>query len=396
MDREDFSPSMSANLVEIPGGVAFLPPLLPPVLTITPRILQASDATRGAISEFVGQARVSPEADELRSLILHPAQVNEAISTNRIEGIHTQVVDLLIEEALPGTRMPPAGAGRQHPVEVANAAATIELGRAWIGEGRALSIAFVRDLHARLLQGVRGEELRPGLVRNVQVVLGREGETVAEARYVPPPPEHIQPLLENCIGFMAGADSFSALVDTAVAHYQFEAIHPFADGNGRLGRVLVPLQLISRGAMDRTWTSVSVALDARRDEYLARLRAVSTHGEWEAWICFFLAALQAQAVDSGERVQRLFQLRERYREAASALSSRVPGRALDLVLRQVFVSVPEIANYTGSTYPTAKAAVDQLVKLGVVAPWGKLAGRQYWHAAEVLAEVYERPFAPPT
>ncbi len=392
MERSEFSENGRKCLVDISGGSAFLPPILPPEFGISATILRAADAARGAVSELTGSARVSEGLDD-SVMLFRPLAMNEAVSTARIEGIHTQIVDLLIDEISPPVRPEGPRTDREmRTTEARNAGETVQLGYEWMTEGRQFGLPMIKDLHGRILDSARGSERNPGEFRKRQVWLGRQGESLAEASYVPPPPEHVLPLLENLAEFLTGPPTFGTLIDSAVGHYQFEAIHPFEDGNGRLGRALIPLHLMHHRVLDRPWLALSSALASRRDEYLSRLKRVSTDQDWDGWILFFLEAASDQARDSQRRIQKIFELRAGYRARVAEMRSPVPLRGLDFVLRRIFVSVGDIAASTGTTYPTAKAAVDEYVRAGILQPWGKLRARQYWHAAEFLADVYESEF----
>ena len=394
MNRDEFVEPQRLNLLEVSDGWAFLPPRVPPEFEITPAILRAADAARGAVSELSGSTRVAVGFEEATLMLFRPLAINEAVSSARIEGIHTQVVDLVIRDVAPKAHRASLSADAEARIlEAQNAAATVQLGYDWLREGREFGVPLIKDLHGRILQSARGGERNPGGLRTRQVWLGQDGDGFQEASYVPPPPEHVAPLLEDLAVWLAGPPTFGALIDIAIGHYQFEAIHPFEDGNGRLGRALVPLHLVNQRVMDGPWLAISSAMDHRRDEYLTRLKRVSTSAEWGEWVVFFLAAAAEQAHDSLRRVRRAIELREEYRRRLTGLPSGVPGRVLDYVLERVFVSAVDIATHSKTTYPTARTAIDDLVRVGVLEPWGKLGSRHYWHAAAFLADVYESGFS---
>ncbi|MCC6419441.1 MAG: Fic family protein, partial [Gemmataceae bacterium] len=174
-----------------------------------------------------------------------------------------------------------------------------------------------------------------------------------------------------------------------IAHYQFEAIHPFEDGNGRLGRLLIPIQLISRGLIDAPLVNLSPYLERRRDTYLELLKRVSTRGDWQQWLMFFLRAVHAQADDARSRTRALIALHEKYRNLVrSGSRSQAPLVAVDLLMEQVFVSARDVAAYASCEYNTARAALTTMTGMGIVAP---LEGTypQLWYAREVLEEVYQ-------
>jgi len=328
-------------------------------------------------------------------MVLRPLVLLEAVRSSRIEGIHTEVRDVLLEHAAPrtvGERDPGATADPQlnDIREVVNNEQAIVLGNAWLADGRTLTMSAIKELHAALLRNnVRGQDKHPGEFRKSQVWIGNRGDDLAAARYVPPPPEQVEPLLENLIDFMHADGSYGPLIDCAIAHYQFEAIHPFEDGNGRIGRVLIPLHLMLQSVIDQPLISLGLVLDSERDEYLHRLNEVSVVGDWDGWVMFFLEMVRQQAVSSLKRIQRTLELHQRYLDLTAPLPSRVPFRVIALLMEQPFVSVPQVARFVPASYPTARAAIDSLVQLGILNPLRRISGTQYWEAAELISSIYE-------
>jgi Fic family protein len=363
------------------GGLAFVPRALPPDIPISRDLLLATERARAAVGELTGQARLVRNLN----LIIRPLARREAVLSSRIEGTQTEIRELLLQEAEP---TPPAEATDVH--EVLNYLDTIELAQQWFADGRPLDKSLIKELHARLMLGVRGEDRHPGAIRASEVYIGNRALGFRGARFVPPPVEHVEPLLDNLIAFALGPDAYGALIDCALAHYQFETIHPFEDGNGRLGRLLIALQLIERRAIDRPLLYLGPYFLEHDADYRDGLLAVSTQGAWTEWIMFFLEAVRASAADARRRVERVLALRDHYQEQIIAGSnSKVPAVALELVMDRVFVSVRDVERFTHTTYPTARAAIDTLTELGILVPHGRVRGRQLWRADELLREVYE-------
>jgi Fic family protein len=382
MERADFSQDAPGILADLPGNlVAFLPNHLPPELRLSGTLMGQVERARGAIGELAGQARLLDNAD----LVIEALARREAVLSSRIEGTNTQIGELLLQEALD-----PPVADDTDLREVLNYLATIRLAQSWLVEGRSMGLPLVKDLHRHLLTGVRGQRSHPGEVRNGAVYIGTKGLGIEAARFVPPPAEQVVPLLEHLLQYVGGEGTYGALIDTALAHYQFETIHPFEDGNGRLGRLLIPLQLFLRGAMDRPLLYLGAFLEAHDEEYRDGLLLVSTQGRWQAWVEFFLEALRASAEDARLRVQRAMDLRDRYEKAVVGVSSSQAAlAAIPLVMRQVYVSVRDVERHAVVTYPTARAAIDTLVSIGILVPYARVRGRQLWLAAELLREIYE-------
>jgi Fic family protein len=190
--------------------------------------------------------------------------------------------------------------------------------------------------------------------------------------------------------FAMSEPELGPLVTCALLHYQFEAVHPFEDGNGRLGRLLVPLQLLAVGAIDRPVVYISSYLESTRDTYIRRLRRVSTHGDWNEWLLFFLRAIEASCDDARTRVRAVVDLRRRYRTAASSASkSKLPILAVDVVLEHVYVTVPELAQALGGVdYKSARGAIDALCRIGALAEMPH-AHPQRWVAQELLEVAYK-------
>ncbi|MFN0096146.1 MAG: Fic family protein [Dehalococcoidia bacterium] len=382
MHPDEFTDRSPGELVPITGGWAYLArPLPPPPLAVTwafaSRVEDAARAlaTAGGVSAEIGN----------KELLIRPLVTREAVSSNRIEGTHTQAEDVLRAQEMG----PPRDRAYAALVtEVERYLAVTKMASDWAAEGRPLSAFVLRALHRELLAGTRGEDRRPGEFRRQQVVIGQPGDTPVTATFVPAPPEHIEGLVENLLAFAAAPEDYPALVVAAILHYQFETIHPFEDGNGRLGRLIIPIYLMSRGFTEQPIVNLSPFLDAHRREYLDLMKRVSTHGDWESWIRFFLDAVQAQAVDVATRAETLRMLRERYRVAAKAASrSQAAMVAVDYVMERVFVTASAFERAHRYNYRTARAAIEALASAGIVK---EIEGSypQAWYAAELIELAY--------
>lgn len=270
---------------------------------------------------------------------------------------------------------------------------TIELAREWLAEGRELAPPLIKDLHARLLTGVRGQSKHPGSYRLKNVYIGNRERGFKAARFIPPPLEHVGALMDALFSFTSGERAYGPMIDSALAHYQFETIHPFEDGNGRLGRLLIPLHLQQWGVLDRPLLYLSPYMDAHADEYRDGLLMVSREGAWDAWISFFLEAIRATAADALERVRAVMDLQSRYRALLpKGPPSKFSFPALDLVFDNVLVSIGQLTDAFSTSAPTAKTIIDNFVNLGILEPYirvGKRQKRQMWIARELFTRVYE-------
>lgn len=381
MLQADFGASSPGTLVDISeGGLAFIPNPIPPEVKFTRELLVAAEAARGAVGELVGHARLIANVD----LVVQALARREAVLSSKLEGTHTTVVEVLMHEAAGGPSLEDSDLH-----EVLNYLRTIELATSWLAEGRRVGPPFVADLHARLLQGVRGADRNPGGLRRKNVFIGDRVRGLAGARFVPPPVEHVEPLIEDLFNFTRNGTTFGPMIDCAIAHYQFETIHPFEDGNGRLGRLLIPLHLMDWGVLDRPLLYLGPYLEEHADEYRDGLLRVSQSGDWSSWLVFFLGAIHHAALDGLARASRIVELQRDYRMRVSAeLNSRYVLPALEAVFESVVVSVSQIEEATHATAPTAKKLIDAFTDLGILRLAHRQSGKQFWIASELLDEAY--------
>lgn len=382
MRREEFDEGFPGDLVPLADGWSFIPAPLPPAVKPSWAIHRADERARGALGEFIGRAR-SLQND---ILVIRPLQTREAVESNKIENTITKAADILLQEAGESPTDPERA---KDNLEVIRYRTTLSLGASEVERGRGLTLHLLQSLHEQLLRGTRGEHRSPGAFRRENVLIGRERDTFKTARFVPPPWEQVRSLMEAFAEFVGRDPEYSPLISASLAHYQIEAIHPFLDGNGRLGRLLIPMYLLSKRVLDRPIIYLSAYFEANRDEYIERLKSVSTRGDWESWILFFLGAVEDQAIDSLSRVGLVTSLHEKYRELA-----RTQGRtkatlpAIDLLMEAVIVTAQEVSDYARCSYNTGKAAIEDLARLGIVSPLAK-SWPQRWWAKELVDRVYQ-------
>ena len=381
MQLAEFTPRAPGTLVTVPGGHAFLPQPLPEDLELPLSVWRASDSARGALGEFIGQStRI-----ENPNLVALPLLTVEAVESNRIEGTYTLVADVL-KQHVAGPPRDPEEANRN--LEVLLYRDTLWKGEEWLREGRPINTSLVKGLHGELLRVGRGESRHPGDYRQELVLIGSERDTPATARFVPAPPEQIGGLMEDLLRLLAGDPVYPPLVTCGLAHYQFETIHPFEDGNGRMGRLLIPLYLMAQGVIERPILYLSAYFETHDREYYDRLKRVSTHGEWEEWLLFFLEAVRVRAVDSKERVERLVDTLRRFAETVrSGTKSLAALAAVDLVVSNVYVTIPQLQRYANCSYGAAKTAVEAMQRLGILEPVPDLYPAT-WVSPAWLHEVY--------
>lgn len=360
------------------GYWAFQPEPLPRRLDLPQEVVTLLDEATGAVHRLGGVGRLIPNPH----LLIGPHLRLEAVLSSRIEGTKTDVSQLLRFEA---GEAPPA-AEVDDAQEVRNYVLAMEHGLQRVRDGFPVSIRLLRELHGVLLSGVRGQHRRPGELRASPVWIG--GSTLEDAVFVPPPTDVMHVALGDLERFLHEQD-MPLLVQLALAHYQFEVIHPFLDGNGRIGRLLIPLMLVLRDALTQPLLYLSAYFEQHRSEYYDHLLMTSQRGDLVPWLRFFLRGVRRQARDAEERTVRLVELQH---ELRSELLDE--GRANSVVrLAENLFSVPIVTAsraeaLLGVTRPTAHAAIDALVERGdLVEVTGRERGRIY-EAPRIFEAVY--------
>ncbi len=362
-----------------PGGSwAYLPAPLPPPLVWSADLVGGLSHADRAVGRLAGEGRRLPNPH----LLIRPFVRREAVLSSRIEGTQATLGELLAAEAGAAVERSPADLR-----EVANYVVALEYGVERL-RTLPLSLRLVRELHERLMRGVRGDAATPGDFRRSQNWIGPAGCTLADATYVPPPADELMGCLGAWERFLHD-DSQPPLVHAALAHSQFEAIHPFLDGNGRVGRLLITLLLIDKDVLPAPLLYLSAFFEAARDEYYARLLAVTEKGEWEEWLAYFLAGVAQQAEDALGRIQRIDDLLLRFRERLAKAPSRLPERALELFAENPFWTVNKLAGRLGVAFTTAQRAIDRLEAAEIVSLSGE-SKRNRVYCARALLEILER------
>jgi Fic family protein len=337
----------------MPGDVfeAFVPSALPPRPAVK---VDASLLVRAerAVSQLGSMSALLPD----RSLFIHSYVRKEALLSAQIEGTQSSLEDLLLFE----TRQVP-GVPLEDVREVSDYVAALEEGMGALRKGQRVSSTLLRRLHRTLLKRGRGRERTPGAFRTRQVWIG--GDRPSEARFVPPPPAQVARCMRELDDFLK-TSPLPALVKIALAHVQLETIHPFRDGNGRIGRLLISLLLCESGLLTEPLLYASVHLKAHRREYYDRLQAVREHGDWEGWVRFFLEGIVASAQQAFATARDLLALFDRNQRQLEA----TPGAlaVFHALQRHPISTVANLQRALRSTYPTVAKALEQLKTLGIV------------------------------
>ena len=361
------------------GYHAYLPDPLPPPIVWSAALASSLSRADLAVGRLAGEGRRLPNPH----LLIRPFVRREAVLSSRIEGTQATLGELLAAEA--------GGAVKRSPAdlhEVANYVVALEHGLARLAD-LPLSLRLVRELHGKLMQGVRGDTATPGEFRRTQNWIGPPDCTLAEATYVPPPADHLMDCLGAWETFLRDR-SLPLLVHAALVHAQFEAIHPFLDGNGRVGRLLITLLLVERQVLPSPLLYLSAYFEATRQEYYSRLLAVTERGQWAEWLNYFLDGAAGQAEDALARIQRIEELLVHWRERLAGTSSRLPERTLDLFVENPFWTVNRLAQRLAVAFTTAQRAVDRLEEAAIVVRTSA-AKRNRVYCARAILEVLEDP-----
>ena len=368
------------HLVRGPGGYqAYVPAPLPPPIAWDEGLAGALSAADRAIGRLAGEGRRLPNPH----LLIRPFVCREAVLSSRIEGTQATLGELLAAEAGAAVERSPADLR-----EVGNYVVALEYGVERL-RTLPLSLRLVRELHERLMRGVRGGTPTPGQFRRSQNWIGPSGCTLADATYVPPPADE----LTGCLGAwekFLHDDSLPPLVHAALAHSQFEAIHPFLDGNGRVGRLLITLLLVAKDILPAPLLYLSAFFEATREEYYARLLAVTEKGDWEKWLDYFFTGVAQQAEDALGRIRRIDDLLTRWRERLAKSPSRLPEKSLGLFAENPFWTVKKLAARLGVAFTTAQRAIDRLESADVVTLASE-AKRNRVYCARAILDILEEP-----
>jgi Fic family protein len=374
--------------VQQPQGYrAFVPAPLPPdpPIQVDAELTKLlSDADR-ALGRLDGVASVLPNADLFVAMYVR----HEAVLSSQIEGTQSTLEDVLEFEA-----EAPAGDLAKDVTEVVNYVAAMNHGIARLPT-LPLSLRLIREIHAELMKDVRGGDRDPGEFRRSQNWIGPAGCTLANAVFVPPPVHEMHAALDNLEKFLHDRASLSVLIHCALAHAQFETIHPFLDGNGRVGRLLITLLLCERTVLRLPLLYLSYYLKAHRAEYYDRLMAVRLSGDWEGWVKFFLRGVFEVSQGASETAREILDLRERHRKL---LSDRLPTsatglRLLDFLFQSPLITTRMAEKHLECSYVTASNLIQELEKLGIVREiTGQQRNRRYRY--DPYLNLFDRPVFP--
>lgn len=350
-------------MVSMPTGYrAYVPTRLPPTPNVNLSALEPlSSEANLAIGRLDGIADVVPDPE----LFVRMYVKKEAVLSSQIEGTQASLDDIFAAEA--GETGAEGEEKREDVREINNYVEALDKGLRRLAD-LPLSLRLLREMHAILMSGVRGKDKTPGDFRRSQNWIGSRGATLATAAFVPPPPEQVLEHMGELEGFVRAEDGLPVLVRMGLAHAHFETIHPFLDGNGRLGRLLMTFMLCERGVLRRPLLYLSAYLTANKQEYYDRLMAVRFRGEWEAWLAFLLTGVRDVANGAVAKARSIMALREKH---SRLVREKLPHRRrandlLEHLLRTPRVNVLAAETLLKVTNPTANSLVSDFESIGIL------------------------------
>ena len=364
----------SGAYVQQPAGHrAFIPAPLPPDPPVAldhglQEVLSRADREIGRLD---GSVTTLPNPDLFVMMYVR----KEAVLSSQVEGIQSSLQDVLAAEA---RILSPDRPRDAH--EVMNYVGAMNLGLDRLSQ-LPVSVRLIRDIHRRLLDGVRGSRLSPGELREAQNWIGPPGCTVRDATFVPPPPRAVPDAMGDLEDFLHRRDDVPTLIKAGLIHAQFETIHPFLDGNGRVGRMLITFFLTERKVLRKPVLCLSHYLRRHRQQYYDRLQAVRDHGDWESWLTFFLEGVVEVSREAVETTRRILVMREDHRRIITENLGRAAGnghRVIEALYEHPICSVNEVERLAGTSYAAANHLVARLVDCGIlVEVTGRVRNRRF-------------------
>jgi Fic family protein len=372
----------AGRYIKLHGEIsAFVPDPLPPEINYDKEMVNLLAEANGALGELRGLARMTPDP----SLFVRPFMNREAVLSSKIEGTETELEELLAYQG-GQLRLPiqPGDPSQRDLREVMNYVVAMDYGLKRLAE-LPMSLRLIRELHRRLMYRVRGSNAAPGEFRRIQNFIGKPGSTIEEATFIPPPVPEMLESLDGLEKYIHGPSEDDRLIRLALIHYQFEASHPFNDGNGRVGRLLISLLTVLWELLPLPLLYLSAYLESNHDEYNGALDRVSTQGDWSGWLKFFLRGVREQALDASQRFHHLLDLQSRWRRNVENLGSNKPMMLVDCLFKRPIVSIPLVQRLVGyKTYQGAQRCVRGLVERGILSELGETKQPKLYVALEIV------------
>lgn len=357
MNPEDFRSSTAGKCMRTisrPPYWAYVPNPLPPKIEVDWELANLVSKAHTKLGELSGAGQLLANPN----LLIRPLLIRrESVTSSRIENTQSGLEDLFSFEADEGEKP-----HMSDVKEIFNYVRAMEYGIEQL-ENLSISNRLICEIHEILMKGVRGEYAAPGEMRTSQNWIGSPGCTLSDATYVPPPVPEMKECFSDLEKYIHSEAKEPPLIQCALVHYQFEAIHPFVDGNGRIGRLLIAFMLLEKKLLSQPLLYLSDFFEQHRDEYYRLLLAVSQDGDWKAWLTFFLNGVRQQSEDALATIQKLLSLQNRYREFATGRKvPKVVNRLIDYLFANPYISVSELAKAWGMAFPTVQRGVDYLIQ----------------------------------
>lgn len=376
----DIKNSPSGKVITaLAGYKAYIPNRLPPDFEWTTSLVNSLSRADHALGMLAreGSRLLNPH------LLMRPFIVREAVLSSKIEGIQATLGDILANDA--GIAI---GRNADDLQEVQNYINALDYGITRL-QDFPLSLRVIKEIHEKLMSGVRGDHATPGEFRRSQNWIGAPGSTLNNAKYIPPSPEHLMQTLGEFESFLHDR-SLPPLIHIALCHYQFEAIHPFLDGNGRVGRLLITLLLLERKVLPSPLLYISAFFEATRSEYYQYLFEVSSKGNWREWIAYFLNGVAIQSLDVLSRAERINKLLEDWLVKIDAPSGAVAAIIVKNLAVNPYITTTKIAKDMNVAYTTAQRAIQKLEQLSIVKQAFEGKRERVYCAVEILAILEEQ------
>ncbi len=376
----DIKKSIAGKVIQAPKGYrAFVPHPLPPTIEWSNQLVSSLSRADYILGKLAREGSQLPNPH----LLMRPFVTREAVLSSKIEGTQSTIGEVLAHDAGAPVHQNPADLQ-----EVQNYIVALDFGLKRLSD-LPLSLRLIKEIHAQLMQGVRGEHATPGDFRKSQNWIGAPGSTLNTAKFVPPPVDEMLDCLGELEKFLHDRQ-LPALIHMALCHYQFEAIHPFLDGNGRVGRLLIVLLLIEQQMLPSPVLYLSAFFEATRDEYYRQLFNVSSQGSWHDWLIYFLNGVAVQAEDVLSRAERINGLLQQWKLHMASNVSSVPMAIVEQVTVNPYLTINKVARDLEVAYSTAERGVRKLADANIIQQVGGNKRDKVYCATEILG-ILEEP-----
>ncbi len=376
----DIQQTTAGKVIKSPKGYrAYVPNPLPPTIDWNNQLVGSLSRADYVLGKLAREGRKLPNPH----LLMRPFITREAVFSSKIEGTHSTIGEILAHNAGVSVNQNP-----DDLQEVQNYIEALDVGLKRLGE-LPLSLRLIKEIHEQLMQGVRGSHATPGEFRRSQNWIGSPGCTLNTANFVPPPVEYLMDCLGDFEKFLHDRQ-LPALIHIALCHYQFEAIHPFLDGNGRVGRLLITVLLIEQKMLPSPLLYLSAFFEATRDEYYRQLFSVSSKGSWNDWLIYFLNGVAVQSEDALSRAERINDLLSKWKLQVASAASHVPVDIVEHFAVNPYLTIKKIAQELEVAYSTAQRGVSKLEAENIIQQVGGNKRNKVYCATEILS-ILEEP-----